>query len=124
MLFEFTSTSSRGCPLNKTNLRILKGLFGDPVSGWDGKIIVVFPVLTEMGPGLRVRRPPPKQVAQAAGNLQQWGGSGSAGAACRELQRLLLLWQAAPPWRAHRRHLRPRQRRDDDERCSFACCAC
>ena len=50
----FTSIE-QGLPLNKTNLRILKGLFGDPVSGWDGKIIVVFPVLTEMGPGLRVR---------------------------------------------------------------------
>jgi hypothetical protein len=62
----------RGLVLNKTNNRVLRGAFGDDVSGWKDKIVVVFPTMVEfrgkMVPGLRVRIPPPKQAT--AGNGQ------------------------------------------------------
>jgi hypothetical protein len=64
----------RGLPLNKTNNRVLRGAFGDDVSGWKGKIVVVFPTPVEfrgkMVPGLRVRIPAPKQAATSSGNGQ------------------------------------------------------
>ena len=52
--------------LNKTNNRTIRGAFGDDCTGWNGKIIVVFPTTDEfrgkMVPVLRVRIPPPKQA--------------------------------------------------------------
>jgi len=64
----------RGLVLNKTNNRVLRGAFGDDVSGWKGKIVVVFPTTVEfrgkMVPGLRVRIPAPKQAATSTGNGQ------------------------------------------------------
>jgi hypothetical protein len=64
----------RGLVLNKTNNRVLRGAFGDDVSGWKNKIVVVFPTMVEfrgkMVPGLRVRIPAPKQAATATGNGQ------------------------------------------------------
>jgi hypothetical protein len=64
----------RGLVLNKTNNRVLRGAFGDDVSGWKNKIIVVFPTTVEfrgkMVPGLRVRIPAPKQTATSTGNGQ------------------------------------------------------
>jgi hypothetical protein len=64
----------RGLLLNKTNNRVLRGAFGDDVSGWKGKIIVVFPTMVDfrgkMVPGLRVRIPAPKQAATSTGNGQ------------------------------------------------------
>jgi len=71
MLTVWFANDKRGLPLNKTNNRTLRGAFGDPVSGWVGKIIVLFPTRDEfrgkMVPCLRVRIPPPKQ---ATGNGQ------------------------------------------------------
>jgi hypothetical protein len=62
----------KGLPLNRTNLRTLMGAFGDDMSKWVGKIIIVYPTQAEMGGkmvgALRIRIPPPKQAA--AGNGQ------------------------------------------------------
>jgi hypothetical protein len=67
------TNDERGLVLNKTNLRTLKEAFGDNMEAWAGKIIVVFPTMTDirgkMTPALRVRLPPPKQ-ATMAGNGQ------------------------------------------------------
>ena len=67
------TNDERGLVLNKTNLRVLKHDFGDNMEAWVGKIIVVFPTMTDlrgkMTPALRVRTPPPKQ-ATMAGNGQ------------------------------------------------------
>ena len=64
----------RGLVLNKTNNRVQRGAFGDDVSGWKGKIVVVFPTTVEfrgkMVPGLRVRIPAPKHAATSTGNGQ------------------------------------------------------
>jgi hypothetical protein len=69
-LVVWFTNDERGLVLNKTNNRTIRGAFGDPVSGWVGKIIVLFPTQDEfrgkMGPAMRVRIPPPKQVGQAA----------------------------------------------------------
>jgi hypothetical protein len=55
--------------LNKTNLRTLRGAFGDDTAGWAMKVIVMFPMMADNGkPGLRVRIPPPKQAAASPGN--------------------------------------------------------
>jgi hypothetical protein len=55
----------RGLVLNRVNNRTLRGAFGDPVSGWVGKIIIAFPTQDEfrgrMVPVTRIRIPPPKQ---------------------------------------------------------------
>jgi hypothetical protein len=76
-LVVWFTNDEHGLVLNKTNNRTLRAAFGDPVSGWVGKIIVLFPTQDEfrgkMGPAMRVRIPPPKQ---AAGN-----GQGQAAAA-------------------------------------------
>jgi len=56
--------------LNKTNNRTIRGAFGDNTAGWVSKIIIIFPTMVDMRgkltPALRVRIPPPKQVAAAA----------------------------------------------------------
>jgi hypothetical protein len=69
LVLWFTN-DERGLILNKTNLRTLKGAFGDDTAGWIGKVIVVFPMMTDvrgkMTPALRVRIPPPKQATAAA----------------------------------------------------------
>ena len=76
-LVVWFTNDEHGLVLNKTNNRTLRAVFGDPVSGWVGKIIILFPTQDEfrgkMGPAMRVRIPPPKQ---AAGN-----GQGQAAAA-------------------------------------------
>ena len=73
-LTDWFTNDPRGLVLNKTNNRVLRGAFGDDVSGWKGKIIVVFPTMVEyrgkMVPGLRVRIPAPKQAATSTGNGQ------------------------------------------------------
>ena len=82
--------------LNKTNNRTIRGAFGDDTADWIGKIIVVFPTMTDfrgkMTPALRVRIPPPKQAtaaAAAAGDVRQWCSSATpqrrcgSSAACR-----------------------------------------
>ena len=63
------TNDERGLVLNKTNNRTIRGAFGDDTTNWPGKIIVVFPMMTDvrgkMTPALRVRIPPPKQATSA-----------------------------------------------------------
>jgi hypothetical protein len=67
-LVVWFTNDEHGLVLNKTNNRALRAAFGDPVSGWVGKIIVLFPTQDEfrgkMGPAMRVRIPPPKGNGQ------------------------------------------------------------
>ena len=78
-LVVWFTNDERGLVLNRVNNRTIRGAFGDPIEGWKGKIIILFPTMAEfrgkMGPAMRVRIPPPKQ---AAGNGQ---GQGQAAAA-------------------------------------------
>jgi hypothetical protein len=71
-LVVWFTNDERGLVLNKTNNRTIRGAFSDPVEGWKGKIIILFPTMDDfrgkMTPALRVRIPPPKQAA--AGNGQ------------------------------------------------------
>ena len=66
VLVVWFTNDPRGLALNRTNNRTLRGAFGDPVDGWIGKIIVIYPTQTEfrghLVPALRVRIPPPKQT--------------------------------------------------------------
>jgi hypothetical protein len=63
-LVVWFTNDKRGLVLNRTNNRTIRGAFGDPVSGWADKIIIIFPTMADfrgtMGPALRVRIPPPK----------------------------------------------------------------
>ena len=72
-LIVWFTNDKRGLVLNKTNNRTLRGAFGDDVSGWKDKIIILFSTPVDlrgkMVGGLRVRIPPPK------------GGNGQAVAA-------------------------------------------
>ena len=72
-LVVWFTNDPRGLVLNRVNNRTLRGAFGDPVSGWIGKIIIAFPTQDEfrgrMVPVIRLRIPPPKQ-----------GGSGQTAA--------------------------------------------
>jgi hypothetical protein len=72
-LVVWFTNDERGPVLNKTNNRTIRGALGDSVSGWPGKIIIIFPTMVEMQgkmtPALRVRIPTPK------------GGNGQAVAA-------------------------------------------
>jgi hypothetical protein len=64
------TNSKRGLVLNRTNNRTIRGAFGDPVEGWSGKIIVLYPTTAEFrgktGPAMRVRIPPPKDGYKAS----------------------------------------------------------
>src|ERR1043166_2481713 len=54
------TNSEKGLPLNKTNLRTLKGAFGDDVAGLLNRVIALFPVMADNGkPGIRIRILPP-----------------------------------------------------------------
>jgi hypothetical protein len=78
------TNDERGLVLNRTNNRTIRGAFGDPVQGWPGKILVVFPTLSEfrgkMVPALRVRIPTPKQPTATAAPPQQPVKSGNGAA--------------------------------------------
>jgi hypothetical protein len=69
LVLWFTN-SEQGLVLNKTNLRTLKGAFGDDTAGWVQKVIAIYPMMADNGkPGLRIRILPPKATAtQASGN--------------------------------------------------------
>jgi hypothetical protein len=62
-LVVWFTNAKKGLVLNKTNNRTIRGAYGDPVEGWEGKLIIIFPTETEMGgkivPCVRVRIPPP-----------------------------------------------------------------
>jgi hypothetical protein len=68
-LVVWFTNDKRGLVLNKTNNRTIRSAFGDEVTGWKGKIIIIFPTMTDLRgkltPALRVRIPPPKQTAEA-----------------------------------------------------------
>jgi hypothetical protein len=70
LVLWFTN-DERGLVLNKSNNRTLRGAFDDDTANWVGKVIAVFPTMTDfrgrMVNALRVRIPPPKE-ATAAGN--------------------------------------------------------
>ena len=59
----------KGLLLNKTNLRVLQGAFGNIMDAWPGRIIIVFVIMADfrgkMGPALRVRISPPKDNYKA-----------------------------------------------------------
>ena len=84
-LVVWFTNDERGLICNKTNNRVLRGAFGDPVKGWIGKIIVIFTMLVDnrgkMTPGLRVRIPPPKQSPATAEPPQQSVKSGNGASA-------------------------------------------
>jgi hypothetical protein len=93
-LVVWFTNDKKGLILNKTNLRTLKGAFGDDTSNWVNKVIVIYPMMAElrgkMVPALRVRIPPPKQAAAApqqpvtsgnGANAPAPAGSGAAAAA-------------------------------------------
>ena len=85
-LVVWFTNDERGLVLNKTNNRTIRGAFGDDTADWIGKIIVVFPTMTDfrgkMTPALRVRIPPPKQASSGssatAGDVRQWCSSSTA----------------------------------------------
>jgi hypothetical protein len=68
-LVVWFTNDERGLVLNKINNRTIRGAFGDDCAGWAGKIIVIFPTMVDvrgkMTAALRVRIPPPKQIAAA-----------------------------------------------------------
>src|SRR6516162_5221889 len=81
------TNDEHGLVLNKTNNRTIRGAFGDPVEGWIGKIIIIFPTMVDMRgkltPALRVRIPPPKQAGATAADspsnpAQSGKGNGAA----------------------------------------------
>ena len=78
------TNDERGLVLNKTNNRALRGAFGDNITGWAAKVIVLFPTTVDirgkMGPALRVRIPPPKQTAAAAPPTQPASPAGNEAA--------------------------------------------
>jgi len=69
-LVVWFTNDERGLVLNRVNNRTIRGAFGDPIEGWNGKIIILFPTMAEfrgkMGPALRVRIPPLKSNGQTA----------------------------------------------------------
>ena len=82
-LVVWFTNDPRGLTLNKTNLRTLKGAFGDSVVEWATKVIAMFPVMADNNKqGLRVRILPPKHAAAAAPSTQpaSSGGNGAAAA--------------------------------------------
>ena len=69
LVLWFTN-DERGLVLNRTNIRVLREAFGDAVDGWIGKVIAVYPTSVDfrgkLVPALRVRIPPPKQLATSS----------------------------------------------------------
>jgi hypothetical protein len=76
------TNDERGLVLNKTNLRVLKNAFGDPMAGWAAKVVALFPMMADNGkPGLRIRILPPKQAAAAVPPTQPVSPTGNGAAA-------------------------------------------
>ena len=67
-LVVWFTNDDRGLVMNRTNIRTLRGPFGDDTANWVGKIIAIFPTMAEfrgtMKPALRVRIPTPKGNGQ------------------------------------------------------------
>lgn len=81
-LVVWFTNDSRGLVLNKTNNRVIRKEFGDPVEGWTGKIIIIFPTLADfrgtMKPALRVRIPPKRPEHPVAPQPSPSSGNGAA----------------------------------------------
>ena len=60
----------KGLLLNKTNLRTLRGAFGDAMDAWASKIAVLYVIMDnfrgKMGPAIRVKILPPKDSYRAS----------------------------------------------------------
>ena len=71
-LVVWFTNNPKGLVLNRTNNRTIRGVYGDDVAGWIGKLIVVFPTQAEfrgrLVGALRVRIPPPKQAKTSVGD--------------------------------------------------------
>ena len=67
-LVTWFTNDPRGLVLNKTNNRTLRGAYGDDVTGWTGKVIVLFSTMIDnrgkMVAGLRVRILSPKEAVK------------------------------------------------------------
>ena len=65
-LVVWFTNDPKGLALNRTNNRTIRGVYGDDVAGWTGKLIVLFPTQADfrgrLVGALRVRIPPPKQA--------------------------------------------------------------
>jgi hypothetical protein len=59
----------KGLVVNKTNNRCIRGAYGDDTDGWTDKPIVLFAADTQLGPGVRVRIPPPRSPV-SKGSIQ------------------------------------------------------
>jgi hypothetical protein len=96
-LVIWLTTIEQGLVLNKINNRTIRGAFDDDTAGWVGKVIIVYPAMTDirgkLTPCLRVRIPPPKQPATVAAPQQPvTPGNGAAA----------IVAPAAPPTQATR----------------------
>jgi hypothetical protein len=89
-LVVWFTNDEHGLVLNRVNNRTIREAYGDPVEGWTGKIVVIFPTVAEfrgkMGPAMRVRIPPPKQATAAPASPRPTpsGNSGNGAAATAE----------------------------------------
>jgi hypothetical protein len=81
-LIVWFTNDNRGLVLNKTNLRTLKGAFGDNTADWAKKIIVMFSTMASNGEmGLRVRIQPPKKSGNGAAAVAAPPPAAGSGAA-------------------------------------------
>jgi hypothetical protein len=68
-LVVFFTSDERGLVLNRVNNRTLRGAFGDDVSKWEGKVIVLFPTTDgfkgQQVPVVRIRIPTTPVAAPA-----------------------------------------------------------
>jgi hypothetical protein len=99
-LVVWFTNDPRGLVLNRVNNRTIRGAYGDPVEGWKGKIIIIFPTMEpfrgKMGPAPRVRIPSPKQPS-AAPVAPQPSPSGNGAAAVVKPAAQPVTQPVAPP---------------------------
>ena len=46
-LVVWFTNDERGLVLNRVNNRTIRGAFGDPIEGWKGKIVILFPTMAD-----------------------------------------------------------------------------
>lgn len=100
-LVVWFTNDKKGLPLNRVNNRTIRAAYGDDVSGWVGKIIIVFPTMAEfrgnMGPALRVRIPAPKQPTAESPAVPQHPSGNSANGAAAIVQQAATPAEPEPP---------------------------
>jgi hypothetical protein len=67
---------TEGLILNKTNLRALRGKFGDEIESAIGKHVIMFVGDTAMGPGIRLRFPEAKSKKASTASVDKFAGNG------------------------------------------------